>query len=143
MLNPGEGRGVYDTHPCLGHTSHFHNIMEITIFNSNQQTYSLWLAAMDMWRLTYVSKGINGNLIHFSYSYVFIHTQNGVLLSGLIRARDPCRRLHIYLGHAFTSINVADGPFTKTTGFTKATENSFIYQMIVKTDPNISFLIVT
>ena len=117
--------------------------MEITIFNSNQQTYSLWLAAMDMWRLTYVSKGINGNLIHFSYWYVFIHTQNGDLWSGLIRATDPYRRLNIYLGHAFTIINVADGLFTKTTGFTKATENSFIYQMIIKTDPNISFLIVT
>ena len=53
--------------------------MEITIFNSNQQTYSLWLAAMDMWRLTHVSKGINAHLIHFSYSYVFIHPQNGGL----------------------------------------------------------------
>ena len=117
--------------------------MEITIFNSNQQTYSLWLAAMNMWRLTHVSKGINGHLIHFSYSYVFIHTQNGGLWSSLIRARDPYRRLNIYLGHAFTIINVAGVPFTKTTGFTKATENSFINQMIIKTDPNISFVIVT
>ena len=117
--------------------------MEITIFNSNQQTYSLWLAAMDMWRVTHVSKGFNGNLIHFSYSYVFIHTQNGDLWSGLIRATDPYRRLNTYLGHAFTIINVAGAPFTKTTGFTKAAENSFICQMIIKTDPNISFLIVT